>query len=99
MTELKRRSPLLFEVLQAVACNIHQKQLHKAQERHYSCIGLAGCALLFNSNPKMCRLQMAVGMVLEKGGTTDEVQGTCIIDIQVKLQCITSQLVSLRQFE
>lgn len=74
ITEWKQRTPLLYEVLHAVACNIHQKgRSQGSPEKHHPSIGQAGCALLFHRNPKMCRLQMATGLVLDRGGTTDEV--------------------------
>lgn len=74
--EWQQRSTLLYSVLQAVAAKVHVKAKEESPgeaARHQPCIGLAGSVLLFHRNPKMCRLQLAIGMVLDKGGTTDEV--------------------------
>ncbi|CAH1248568.1 Hypp8253 [Branchiostoma lanceolatum] len=72
--EWKERTPLLYEVLQAVVCNTHKMRSapDNSEERDNPCIAQAGCALLYRRCPPMSRLQMATGMVLEQGGTTDE---------------------------
>ncbi|KAI8515092.1 hypothetical protein Bbelb_076830 [Branchiostoma belcheri] len=80
INEWRQRAPLLYDVLQAVACSDQPKKHaeDKTEERHYPHIVQAGCALLYHRNRNMCGLQIATGMVLEKGGTTDEGMGVTV---------------------
>lgn len=73
--EWKQRSTLLYEVLEAIACKqpVKERTSSDIRRQHIPRIGFAGSALLFSRNPKMCQLQLAAGLVLDKGGATDEV--------------------------
>ena len=79
VSEWQDRAKLLYSVLESVAFKTHMQHRKSTRtdeqtlKRHLPGIVQAGCALLFHRNPKMCRLQTAVGLVLDKGGTTDEV--------------------------
>ncbi len=84
--EWKTASKLLYEVLEAIASKVKletKKQHNASSSRHDSAIVVAGSVLLYHRNPKMCRIQMANGLILDQGGATDEV---CIsIDLMDKL--------------
>lgn len=73
--EWKKRSTLLYKVLDAIAHNVHvqHRQPSPPTVTLSPAVLLAGSALLFCRNPKMCRVQLATGLVLDHGGATDEV--------------------------
>lgn len=74
IAEWRERSELLYEVLEAVTTKVHLLHCQpKSATSNFPSIGLAGSVLLNSRNPSVCRIQTAIGLILDQGGATDEV--------------------------
>ncbi|XP_077869540.1 uncharacterized protein LOC144361233 [Saccoglossus kowalevskii] len=81
ISEWKQRTPLLYDVLEAIAAKDYAQTKYDP-EVHHAVIGFHGAGLLHERNQNMSRVHYAIGMLLDHGGTKNET-----ISIMHKIGC------------
>ena len=72
INESKENADILYKILQALVVSSKRKK-ESDMFKHYPVIGFLGGVALYHRKPTVSSLQHAIGLILEHGGTSDEV--------------------------